>query len=234
MDKSWIQLIHRGSRNYMDGVKKILNFAFMNPSDEGKIWCPCRKCVNRFRVSRNEAWDHIICDGFTRGYVKWVFHGEHYYGENIQTQDNPDIESTLGDQVLLEDMEEMISDMAGGHNDFNDLLEYSKHELYPGCKFSKLSAIVHLFHLKCLNGWSNKSFMDLLEFLIELLPKDNFLPKSYYEMKKTISKLGLGYEKIHACPNDCMLFRNESQESEVCMSKYFIYSLVSLKKLISL
>ena len=31
------------------------------------------------------------------------------------------------------------------------------------CKhFSKLSAIVHLYHMKCLNGWTNKSFTMLL------------------------------------------------------------------------
>ena len=30
-----------------------------------------------------------------------------------------------------------------------------------------------------------------------------------YEAKKTMSALGLEYVKIHACPNDCMLYRNE-------------------------
>ena len=39
-------------------------------------------------------------------------------------------------------------------------------ELYLGCtKFSKLSFLVRLFHSKCLNGWSNKSFDLLLELL---------------------------------------------------------------------
>ena len=30
-----------------------------------------------------------------------------------------------------------------------------------------------------------------------------------YEAKKTISVLGLEYVKIHACPNDCILYRKE-------------------------
>ena len=31
------------------------------------------------------------------------------------------------------------------------------------CKhFSKLLTIVHLYHMKCLNGWTNKSFTMLL------------------------------------------------------------------------
>ncbi|CAL5333603.1 unnamed protein product [Camellia sinensis] len=47
---------------------------------------------------------------------------------------------------------------------FYDLLKDDKKPLYEGCKnFSKLSTIVHLYHLKCLSGWSNHSFTMLLQ-----------------------------------------------------------------------
>ncbi|KAL4283366.1 hypothetical protein GQ457_16G015240 [Hibiscus cannabinus] len=85
-------------------------------------------------------------------------------------------------------------------------------------KNSKLSFIIYLFHIKCFNGWTNKSFNSLLEVLKLALPDENTLPGSYHEMKKIIRDLGLGYEKIHACPNDCMLFWKENENGEVCLN----------------
>ncbi|CAL2256183.1 unnamed protein product [Prunus armeniaca] len=41
----------------------------------------------------------------------------------------------------------------------------------------------------------------------DLLPEENTLPSSMYEAKKTLSALGMSYEKIHTCPNDCILWK---------------------------
>ncbi|XP_065857963.1 uncharacterized protein [Euphorbia lathyris] len=56
----------------------------------------------------------------------------------------------------------------------------------------------------------------LLELLSDALPSGNHLPSSYYESKKIIKDLGLGYEKIHACPNDCTLYWGEKKNDECC------------------
>ncbi|CAL9005354.1 unnamed protein product, partial [Prunus brigantina] len=37
-----------------------------------------------------------------------------------------------------------------------------------------------------------------------------------YEAKKTLCALGLSYEKMHACPNDCILYRKEYEDSTNC------------------
>ena len=42
-----------------------------------------------------------------------------------------------------------------------------------------------------------------------MLPDDNVLPNRTYEAKKMLCSIGMSYDKIHACPNDCILFRNE-------------------------
>ncbi|XP_039145579.1 uncharacterized protein LOC120282799 [Dioscorea cayenensis subsp. rotundata] len=104
------------------------------------------------------------------------------------------------------------------HSDnFYSLLKDAEVELYPGCKnFTKFSFAIYLFHIKCFNGWTNKSFNALLELLKLVLPEGNTLPRSYQEMKKMISALSLGYEKIHACPNDCILFWKENANEDKC------------------
>nr|KYP59337.1 hypothetical protein KK1_014770 [Cajanus cajan] len=56
----------------------------------------------------------------------------------------------------------------------------------------------------------------LLELLNDALLEENTLPKSFYDTKKIISGLGLGYEKIHACPNDCILYKNDLANDEKC------------------
>ncbi|XP_075481194.1 uncharacterized protein LOC142521906 [Primulina tabacum] len=38
---------------------------------------------------------------------------------------------------------------------------------------------------------------------------DNELPLSMYDAKKSLCALGMNYVKIHACPNDCILYRKE-------------------------
>ncbi|KAF7812494.1 uncharacterized protein G2W53_033470 [Senna tora] len=83
---------------------------------------------------------------------------------------------------------------------FYELLQDAETELYPGCqKVSKLSFIVRLLHLKCLNKWSNRSMDDLLSLIKEVLPNGASIPNSYYEAKKVVRDLGLDYTKIDAC-----------------------------------
>jgi len=90
---------------------------------------------------------------------------------------------------------------------YYDLLKKAEKPLHGGTKHSKLSATIHLYNLKCIGGLSNTIFSTLLEFIIQLLPtSDETLPVNTYEAKKFIRDMGLGYEKISACRNDCMLF----------------------------
>ena len=97
------------------------------------------------------------------------------------------------------------------------LLEDVNQPYYESCKhFSKLSAIVHLYHMKCLNSWTKKSFTMLLQFLLDFLHSNAKLPKDCYEAKKIIKDLGLSYEKIHTCPKDCILYWKENTNLKAC------------------
>ncbi|XP_026449694.1 uncharacterized protein LOC113349871 [Papaver somniferum] len=100
---------------------------------------------------------------------------------------------------------------------FEELLGKAKQELYLGCTdCSSLNFLVELMHLKVLNRWSNKSFEMHLELLKKSFPKDNTIPNSYYEAKKILRDLGLGYESIDACKNDCALYWKEHKDRDDC------------------
>jgi hypothetical protein len=47
----------------------------------------------------------------------------------------------------------------------------------------------------------------------KMLPRKNELPASMYEAKKLICPLGLDMQKIHTCPNDCILYCGEKYEN---------------------
>jgi hypothetical protein len=49
------------------------------------------------------------------------------------------------------------------------------------------------------------------------LPKSNSLPSNTYQAKKIICQLTLGIEKIHACPNHCILYRKEHEFKDRCL-----------------
>jgi len=82
---------------------------------------------------------------------------------------------------------------------------------------------VHLYSMKCINGWSNTSFSMYGQFLNILMPSDASLPKDTYEVKKYMRDLGLGYEKILACRKGCILFWRENEKLDKCTSRKEFY-----------
>ncbi|CAH9079143.1 unnamed protein product [Cuscuta epithymum] len=141
-------------------------------------------------------------------------------GEN---NDDIEIESEGEDEDEIEDNDEgdkvdHIDEMMGEVKDhfsgrpriFESLSQAAEKPLYHGCtKYTKLSAVITLYNVKAKNNWSDTSFTSLLEVLHDMLPDGNEMPKSNYYAKKLMCPLGLEYEKIDACPNDCVLYRNE-------------------------
>ena len=90
-------------------------------------------------------------------------------------------------EMAPEPMEEgpTTQHLAEGPNDdakkFYKMIDDVDKPLYEGCtKFSIFSAIVMLFQLKTLCGWTNKSFTLLLQVLRDMLHSDAKLPKDHY------------------------------------------------------
>jgi hypothetical protein len=109
-----------------------------------------------------------------------------------------------------------------GLDNMEILEKSSRQPLYDesnGCgkEFTQLRVMLELLKLKASHGWSDNSFSDLLSLLAKLLPKPNTLPTSTYRAKKLICSLSLGVEKIHACPNHCILYHKEHELKTKCL-----------------
>ncbi|XP_031737559.1 uncharacterized protein LOC101205266 [Cucumis sativus] len=188
MDKSWMHK-SRLSKDYELGVENFIKFGFSNTTSS-YIRCPCLKCVNCEKHSRKGVRDHLYVNG----------------------------EITYHDVGSVKEMIEVAhEEYSKDPTEFEKLLIDAEKPLYEGCKkYTKLSTLVKLYNLKVRYGWSDTSFSELLETLKEILPTTNELPNSLYEAKKTLGALGMEYEKIHACPNNCCLYRKEFANAIEC------------------
>ena len=65
----------RHTKIYQQGVNNFIAFAYENSAVGSKILCPYRKCVNSFWREGSEVREHLICDGFLKGYRTWTAHG---------------------------------------------------------------------------------------------------------------------------------------------------------------
>lgn len=63
---------------------------------------------------------------------------------------------------------------------------------------------------------SNGCFHDLLPLIKEALPEGEVLPKNFHEAKRFVKAIGIGYQCIDACRNDCILFRKEYANAQYC------------------
>ena len=203
---------------YEKGFEEFLEFAKWNgPAINERYYCPCVKCVNLKRLDIELIREHVLCDGFLNNYTTWTWHGEvldlSYASEQNQYEHY---------NLYSEDcMDDMICDIEGEsvHQAyvFYSLKDDSLTQLYPGCSsFTHLSVVLRLFNMKARNGWTDRSFTELFEFLHKILSQDNSLLTSHYEATKILCRIGLEYRKIHACPNDCILYRKEFEGLHKC------------------
>ena len=82
LDKSWISL-PRSSPQYLVGLNKFLDFAFMRGSVRGKIRGLCEKCKFDLWKTREEVVAHYLDKQFPRYYLTWAFHGEDGLHDNV-------------------------------------------------------------------------------------------------------------------------------------------------------
>ena len=97
---------------------------------------------------------------------------------------------------------------------FRYMMEAAAKPLHAHSEVSQLDAISRLMGLKSDVNMSREGFDKVLAVVGTLLPKDHMLPKTMYEAHKLLKALKMPYKQIHACPNGCVLFREEHKETK--------------------
>ncbi|KAL6584538.1 hypothetical protein OROMI_003827 [Orobanche minor] len=226
-EEKWVKL-PKYSDKYRNGVTEFVRKAFFKYAVGNEFTCPCKICSNRFWSESKTIHEHLICNGPCKESVEWIYEVSNLRIDNfVDEMEVDDIGMGLGNEF-----EDMIRNAYGTKNErsepglrkglnddarkFYRLVKEGGQALYPECKkFTRLSFIVRLYQLKCIHGFSESAFSDLLELIKEVIPNVN-LPSSFNVAKGMIKDLGLDYQKIHACPNDCMLFWAENERLDKC------------------
>ena len=228
MDRRWIHGT-LFSREYIEGVKEFMNFIQDKFSEDEKILCPCRNCLNHKHQHQTVVNTHILTYGMESTYTRWIYHGEDFDVDVIEhpvdVHDSEDgnngadrFEEMFGDLRTAVEQAESETENPSEHELFlKSVMKEAKQQLYHGCtKFSRFSFVVKLLHLKSYHRITNSAFTDILKILAEAFPEPNTLPKSYEEAKNLLKELGLGYVSIHVCFNNCILFRKQYANHDNC------------------
>ncbi|CAD6211421.1 unnamed protein product [Miscanthus lutarioriparius] len=75
MDRRWI---HGAlfTPQYICGVRSFMNFVKERFSESEKILCPCESCLNYKSLEQNEVERHLLLNGMSSTYTRWIDHGE--------------------------------------------------------------------------------------------------------------------------------------------------------------
>ncbi|CAM8896595.1 unnamed protein product [Rhodiola kirilowii] len=166
MNREWVSG-NRLSDEYEKGIMDFCAFAsaYASRNNIERVFCPCMNCWNYKLVKPKNLRKHFLLKGINPQYTVWYLHGE---GEQ-QIFEPPLVESLPEDNDDWEEdnLIEMVNNIANDFVDTPHILESLRNDselpLYEECsKYTRLSATLKLFNLKAKNGWSNKSFTELL------------------------------------------------------------------------
>lgn len=189
--------------------------ATLNVENQGLVRCPCKKCQNLCHQNGETIVLHLLKDGMDMSYTTWIWHGEQLGKKGI------DVEMT-NTYSMSRDVDDHYRGVHENVDEQQDncpmnFVEDAEIPLYPGCsKYTRLSAAAVLYKHKTMYGYSNKSFDNLLEILCDMLPELNTIPNSTRSVEMLLKPFQLDCIRIHACVNDCCLFRNDLEKSETC------------------
>jgi hypothetical protein len=168
MNRSWLNGT-MFSPEYINGVKEFMSFIQRKFGEDEDILCPCSRCLNQKSFHQALVDKHILMNGMESTYTRWIHHGENFeedaghsiHGTCVIEDDNYGdyrFDRMLQDLCIAEekDKEDCENEDGDNTNDdnesfYNVVLKDAKLHIYPGCtKFSRLSFVVKLLHMKSL------------------------------------------------------------------------------------
>jgi hypothetical protein len=156
---------------------------------------------------------HLCKYGYMPNYEVWVYHSEEFPCENVsEAHNNDDMQYDRMDEIL-QDLREDPNFVFPPHSKelpsdvkkFFDLLKAAEEPLHEHTKVSILAFVTRLMAIKSKFVFSNNCYNDFLILIHEVFPQNHKMPKDVYQCRKLLSGLGLDYQKIDVCPDNCML-----------------------------
>jgi hypothetical protein len=191
------------SREWVDKTNRFIEHAF-SLSNTRIARCPCSKCRNGLSHDKKNVSIHICRFGYRPGYEVWVHHGEEVprnepVAEDVVTDEMinaicPEFEADFEDPPILEVQK------------FFELLKASEEVVHKRTTMYVLSFVIGLMAIKSKFVFSNNWYKELLKLFSDVLLANHKVPRDMYQSKKLLNGLGMDYEKIDVCQDNCMLF----------------------------
>jgi hypothetical protein len=160
---------------------------------------------------------HICKFGFMPGYDVWTHHGETIHQRTASMAEDEDDRS--GDDRMDEMLDAIQPELETNHEDpptpevqkFFDMLRASEEPLHKHTIVSVLAFVTRITSIKSKFAFSNKCYKELLSLFRDVLPSNHKMSKDMYQSKKLLSALGMEYEKIDVCKDNCMIFTKSTR-----------------------
>jgi hypothetical protein len=123
---------------------------------------------------------------------------------------------------IVNDGEGADVDVGDGDGEYNEanlehMIRESTERVYEGSSQNRLQCAIVIFSLCTLYSVPH-TFLDALLTWIagDLLPTSNKFPRTAYEVKSLLMKLGLKHDQVHCCPDGHVLYEGVNEHLEEC------------------
>jgi hypothetical protein len=144
---------------------------------------------------------------FMPNYLVWSEHGE--LETTVESDGDQDVDQ-MADMVddIRNEYPELWNNQALPEDvkEFYKLLEASEAKVHEGTDVTILQAVTRLMVMMSKYSFSNNCYNDIVKLIIDLIPSNRNMPNDLYHYKKIVAGLGMNYQKIDACEDNCMLF----------------------------
>jgi hypothetical protein len=202
---------------WMDKAATFLDRAFLRTQI---VRCPCSRCQNsKCLEDKSSIAIHLCKNGFVPGYEVWTFHGESCTRVVVEDEHDCNVGNVDRMDEMLEAIQaEVTEDPPTVEVEaFFKLLEASEEPLHEHTEVTLLAFITRLVAIQFKYFFSNNCYNDLLKLISDILLKSHKVHKDMHQSKNMMSALGLKYEKIDVCPDNCMLFWKEHANEKKCL-----------------
>lgn len=220
------------SEEWAKKTDEFIDKAFELSKTGQYVWCPCNNCRNCVCQTRSKLSIHLCRHGYMPNYEVWVQHGESppKNASKVRSDDRTDCDRMqemvhdLHPEMLHDEQPEMYHDSEDSEDlptpevvKFFELLKASEEPLHEYTTVTVLAFVTRLMAIKSKFAFSNNCYKELLKLISDVLPANHKMPKDMYQSKKLLSGLGMDYEKIDVCPDNCMLFWKEHEIEKNCL-----------------